>query len=45
MVNENLSWKDDIKIIENKLFKNLGLLHNTKQFLNAKAMESLLIAI
>ena len=41
MVDEHLNWKDHINITENKLFKNLDLLHKVKQFLNAKAMKSL----
>ena len=41
MVDKNLNWKDHINIIQNKLSKNLGLLHKAKQFLNAKAMKSL----
>ena len=41
MVDEHLNWKDHINVIENKLSKNLGLLHKAKQFLNAKAMKSL----
>ena len=31
----------DINLIENKFSKNVGLLHEAKQFLNAKAMKSL----
>ena len=45
MVNEHLSWKGHRNITEKKLSKNLGPLHTANQFLNAKAMESLLIAI
>ena len=41
MVDEHLNWKDHINVIENKLSKNLVLLHKAKQFLNAKAMKSL----
>ena len=41
MVDEHLNWKDHINVIENKLSKNLGLLHKAKQFLNAKVMKSL----
>ena len=41
MVDEHINWKDHINITENKLFKNLDLLHKVKQFLNAKAMKSL----
>ena len=41
MVDEHLNWKDHINIIENKLSKNLGLLHKSKQFSNAKAIKTL----
>ena len=41
VLGEHLNWKDQINVIENKLSKNLGLLHKAKQFLNAKAMKSL----
>ena len=42
MVDEHLNWKDHINVIENKVSKNLGLLHKAKQFfLNPKAMTSL----
>ena len=41
MVDEHLDSKDHISIIENKFFKYLGLLHEAKQFLNAKAMKSI----
>ena len=40
-VDEHLSWTDHINILENKLSKNLGLLHKSKHFLNAKGMKSL----
>ena len=35
MLDKHLSWKELINIIENKLSKNVGLLHKAKQFLNA----------
>ena len=41
IVDEQLNWKDHINIIENKLSKNLSLLHKPKQFLNAKATKNL----
>ena len=44
MVDEHLNWKDHINVIENKLSKNLGLLHKAKQFLNAKAIKSLYLS-
>ena len=40
MVDEHLNWRDHINVIENKLSKKLGILHKTKQCLNAKAMKS-----
>ena len=45
MMDEPLNWKDHINVIENKLSKNLGLLHKAKQFLNAKAMKSLYFSL
>ena len=43
MVGEQLNRKDYTNIVENKLSKNFCLLHKAKQFLNAKAMKSLLL--
>ena len=40
MLDEHRNWRDHINVIENKLSKKLGILHKTKQFLNAKAMKS-----
>ena len=39
-MDEHLNWRDHINVIENKLSKKLGILHKTKQFLNANAMKS-----
>ena len=33
LLDENLSWKDHIKYIENKVAKNIGLLYRPKLFL------------
>ena len=41
LVVENLTWVDHITLVENKLSKNLGLLHKTKNCLNKKSMVSL----
>ena len=41
MVDENLSWIDHITLVENKLSKNLGLLHKAKNYLNKKSMVTL----
>ena len=40
LVDENLTWVDHITV-ENKLSKNLGLLHKAKKYLNKKSMVSL----
>ena len=45
MVHEHLNWKPYIKIIENKLSKNLGLWYETKHFFNANAMKSIFLLI
>ena len=34
LLDENLSWKDHIKYIENKFVKNIGLLYRAKLFLD-----------
>ena len=41
LVDEHLSLTDHINVLENKLSKNLGLLHKSKHFLNAKGMKKL----
>ena len=35
MIDENLSWHEHLRVIENKISKNLGLLHKAKPFLNS----------
>ena len=40
-VDENLTCIDHITLVENKLSKNLGLLHKAKNYLNKKSMVSL----
>ena len=34
MLDENITWKDHLRIIEKKIAKSLGLLYRAKQFLN-----------
>ena len=41
LVDQNLTWIDHITLVENKLSKNLGLLHKVKNYLNKKSMVSL----
>ena len=38
MLDENLSWKDHMKKVENKL-KNVGGLYCTKQFLDESSLK------
>lgn len=38
MLDENLSWKDHMKKVENK-FKNVGVLYCTKQFLDESSLK------
>ena len=41
LLNENLSWKDHIKYIENKAAKNIGLLYRAKIFLDKNSLLTL----
>ena len=41
LLDENLSWKDHIKYIENKVAKNIGLLYRAKLFLDKFSLLTL----
>ena len=41
MIDENISWRDHIKTVENKLSKNIGLLYQAKQFLDENSLKTL----
>ena len=41
LLDENLSWKTNIKYIENKISKNIGILFKARPFLNKKSLLSL----
>ena len=41
MLDENLSWKDHTKYIENKVTKNIGLLYRAKIFLDKNSLLTL----
>ena len=41
MLDENISWKEHIKTVENKLSKNTGLLHKSKQLLDNESLTSI----
>ena len=40
LFNENLTWKNHINLIENKLSKSLGILHRAKFLLNQKSRKN-----
>ena len=39
MLDENISWKEHIKTVENKLSKNIGLLCKAKELLDDKSLK------
>ena len=41
MLDENISWKEHVKIEENKLSKNVGLLCKAKQLLDNESLKSI----
>ena len=41
LLDENLSWKDHIKYIENKVAKNIGFLYRAKLFLDKNSLLTL----
>ena len=41
MLDENISWKEHIKTVENKLSKNIGLLCKSKQLLDNESLKSI----
>ena len=41
MLDENLSWQDQFKIVENKLAKNVGVLYHAKQFLDETSLKTI----
>ena len=41
LLDENLSWKDHIKYIENKVTKNIGLIYRAKLFLDKTSLLTL----
>ena len=41
ILDENISWKYQIKTVENKLSKNIGLLCRAKQFLDETSLKTI----
>ena len=44
MLDEHLSWKDHIKIVEYKLEKNMGLLYRVNQYLNESSLKTVYLS-
>ena len=38
LLDENLSWKEDLKLTENKITKNIGLIYKAKPYLNKDSL-------
>ena len=41
LIDENITWKDHIQTIENKISKNIGILFKAKCLLNRKCLRSI----
>ena len=41
LLDDNLSWKEQVKDLENKVSKNIGLMYRTKPFLDKKSFVSI----
>ena len=41
LIDEHLTWKENITVIENKVSKNLGLLHKARWVLDSTALKNL----
>ena len=41
LLDDNLSWKEDIKCLENKIAKNIGLMYRAKPFLDKESLLAL----
>ena len=40
MLDEHLSWKDHIRVVENRLPNNIGLLYRVNQYLNEASLKT-----
>ena len=41
LLDDNLSWKEHIKYLENKIAKNIGLMYRAKPFLDKESLSAL----
>ena len=40
MLDENISWIDHVRTVENKIVKNIGLPYRVSQFLNEDSLKT-----
>ena len=45
LLDDNLSWKEQVKDLENKVSKNIGLMYRTKPFLDKKSFVSIVLRL
>ena len=45
MINENLTWKTHIELVENKISKSAGILFKASRYLNSKSLRSIYFAL
>ena len=45
LLDDNLSWKEQVQYLENKVAKSIGLLYRTKPFLEKKSFVSIILLL
>ena len=45
MIDENLTWKTDVELVENKVSKSIGILFKASCFLNANCLRGIYFAL
>ena len=45
LLDDNLPWKEQVKDLENKVSKNIGLMYRTKPFLDKKSFVSIVLLL
>ena len=44
-MDDNLTWKTHVELVENKISKSFGILFKTSRFLNYKSLRSIYFAL
>ena len=45
MIDENLTWKTHVELVENKFSKNVGILSKASRYLNSESLRSIYFAL